>query len=154
MKFGKLEQDADRADQRGAGHDVVGGHGGDVAARAPRPSTTTTSGFFAFEADERVVKLLGAGGRAPGAVDMTTTALRLVLAEPLSAATRCGRRGSDRRSDPRDVIAGAAEPRGRATAKEDAANHGDARRWPTTRQNISLRRIRRRSTMPSASSGH
>ena len=68
---GILEQNADRADQRGLlGDDVIAGQRRDVAAGGGQAVDDDDQRLLLLQPHQRIVELLGSGGGAAGAVDM------------------------------------------------------------------------------------
>ena len=94
-----LKQHADRADERGLlGDDVIAGNRGDVAAGGGKPIDHDHQRLFLLQPHQRVIKLLGAGGRAAGAVDMNDHGAAVVDCAP--ACSSCWTRSSSSRINP------------------------------------------------------
>ena len=133
---------------------MVGGKRCDIGAGCREPVNDHDHRLFALQLAQRVVELFGAGGGAAWAVDMDDHRARARSAKPfkrldpvLIAADKA------LNLDARDIgawrhQAAAGNKEKRAAADCDQRHHDSA----VTRQNVSLRRMRRRSTMASASS--
>ena len=133
-----LEQHADRADQRGLlRDDVIGGQSRRCSRRMPRarrprpPAASSPSSRI-----ERIVELLGAGGRAARAVDVHDHRLRATICPSRSSASTRSLIVADqsRDRDARDVGAGR-----RQTPCAAASQRG----CPTTARTITSDRERR-----------
>jgi hypothetical protein len=91
----KLEQHADRADQRAlAGDDMIGGDRRDVTARRGQPLDHHHQRLLGLQAHQRIIELLGAGRGAARRIDVDDDSGVVRLLQPLQRldplAGRCG----------------------------------------------------------------